>query len=104
MPPLRQVVGRQRPLSLVSGPLPMITASGVPIQISYLVLGNPSRCSIDNGVGTVPCPANGNQATVSVSPTVTTNYTLTASNGNGTVTAQATVVVLQFPPNPPGPG
>lgn len=88
----------------VSGPLPMITASGVPIQIPYWVVGSAPNCSIDNGVGTIPCSVNGNQTSVSVSPTVTTNYTLTATNSYGTVTAQATVVVLQLPPNPPGPG
>jgi len=88
-----------------TGPLPMITFSGVPIQIPYLAGGYPSAtCSIDNGVGTVPCSVNGSPTTVSVSPTLTTNYTLTATNSYGTVTAQATVVVLPLPPTPPGPG
>jgi hypothetical protein len=88
-----------------TGPLPLITVSGVSIQIPYLVYGDPSTtCSIDNGVGAVPCSVNGNPATLSISPSVTTTYTLTATNSYGSVTAQTTVVVVQLPPNPPGPG
>jgi hypothetical protein len=50
---------------------------------------NATTCSIDNGVGSVPC--NGN---TSVGPDTTTIYTLSASGpGGGPVTAQTTVTV-----------
>ena len=89
----------------VVGPLPTVTVSGTSTEIPYFIIGNPApTCSIDNGVGSIPCSVNGNQTTVTVSPVVTTTYTLTATNSYGTVTAQATVVVLPLPANPPGPG
>jgi hypothetical protein len=89
------------------GPLsPNVTVitSGSTAVLLYSVGGPASTCSIDDGVGTVPCSVSGGQASVNVSPTMTTTYTLTASNSSGTVIAQTTVVVLQLPPNPPGPG
>ena len=50
---------------------------------------NATTCSIDNGVGSVPC--NGN---ASVGPSTTTTYTLSASGaGGGQVTGQAVVTV-----------
>ena len=93
---------------LFGNPAPnaIVTVSGTAVEFSVLVLGNPSpTCSIDNGIGTVPCSAVPVlPATVSVSPTLTTTYTLTATNSAGTVTAQATVIVLLLPQNPPEPG
>ena len=50
---------------------------------------NATTCSIDHGVGSVPCNGNTN-----VSPTTTTTYTLSATGpGGGPVTAQTTVTV-----------
>ena len=50
---------------------------------------NATTCSINNGVGSVPC--NGN---FSVGPSATTTYTLSATGpGGGPVTAQTTVMV-----------
>jgi hypothetical protein len=54
--------------------------------LAWSGITNATSCSIDNGVGSVPC--NGN---TSVSPAANTTYTLTATGPGGTTTATASV-------------
>jgi hypothetical protein len=72
------------------GASPSSITSGQSSRLSWSGITNATSCSIDNGVGNVPC-ANGGRT---VSPTSTTTYTLTATGAGGSVTATARVSVV----------
>jgi len=63
--------------------------------LAWIVFGDVTSATIDNGVGSVTDPSG----TVSVSPTGSTTYTLTVSGPAGTVTREIDVTV-QAPPPP----
>jgi hypothetical protein len=80
----------------VSAPTCSLTANPATISqgqsstLTWTTTGNPTRASIDNGVGTVTPPAGGS---VNISPAATTTYTLTVSNSAGSSTCSAAVSV-----------
>jgi hypothetical protein len=56
-------------------------------NLSFIIQGNPTSVSIDQGVGTV------SQFGATVNPITTTTYALTATNSSGSVTRTVTVTV-----------
>jgi hypothetical protein len=80
-------------------PQPATIAPGDSSRLIWTGVVNASVCSIDQGVGSIPCA--GGSATVR--PPMTTTYMLTAVAGAASVSASATVTVTQ-PASPPSIG
>jgi RHS repeat-associated protein len=66
---------------------PGVIAQGAPSTLSWTSTGEAS-CSIDNGVGPVPCTGS-----AAVTPGASTSYTIAASGRCGTATATASITV-----------
>jgi hypothetical protein len=73
---------------------PISLGSGEEATISWLVFGDVTSASIDQGIGSVTAEPSGS---IKVAPLVTTVYTLTANGPAGTTTRQVTVEVVAPP-------
>jgi len=73
---------------------PISLGSGEEATISWLVFGDVTSASIDQGIGSVTAEPSGS---TKVAPLATTVYTLTATGPAGTTTRQVTVEVVAPP-------
>jgi hypothetical protein len=73
---------------------PISLGSGEEATISWLVFGDVTSASINQGIGSVTAEPSGS---IKVQPLVTTTYTLTAIGPAGTTTRQVTVEVTSPP-------
>jgi hypothetical protein len=71
---------------------PASIAPGAPATLSWTSITDATSCSIDNGVGSVPCAASSKV----VEPATTTTYTFTATGTGGSKTSTATVTVTNI--------
>ena len=66
---------------------PSIISAGQYSHISYIIEGNPTSVTLNQGIGTA------SQFGVDVNPATTTTYTLTATNSDGSATRTVTITV-----------
>jgi hypothetical protein len=83
------------PSSVTLTATPASIAPGSPATLSWISIVDATNCSIDNGVGTVPCTSSSKIVT----PATTTTYTLTATGTGGSKTSSATVTVTNTTPS-----
>src|SRR5262249_34002943 len=82
-------VGQPKPVIGSFTAKPTTITSDQSSTLSWSGITNATSCSIDNGVGMVPC-ADGSRT---VAPATTTTYTLTATGPGGSTPATAAVTV-----------
>jgi len=83
------------PSGLALTATPTSVTPGTPSTLSWTSITGATTCTIDNGVGAVPCSASSKVVT----PATTTTYTLTATGTGGSMTSTAVVTVTGATPS-----